>query len=474
MLPEKFLEYISQYPVLEPLSRDLLTEPSVSVRVNPVKAPAEAPSSEQVPWCAEGYYLAERPLFTFDPALHQGRYYVQDASSMAIGAAIRQIAPDGPVRYLDACAAPGGKTTCAISALPEGSLVVANEYDFKRAEILAENVAKWGNPNVMVTRGDTSRLARLTEFFDIVAVDAPCSGEGMMRKDAYAREQWSPALVAQCAATQRQILSNVWQALRPGGYLIYSTCTFNLTENEENLSWLISEFGAQPLPIPSLDSLPAIVHGINTPHPCYRFLPGRIRGEGLFLALLRKPQSGCASHRGQVSVGAEIGTGDSPLYHPGPSKMVQGTVPCTKKKKQVVQGTVPCTTWLERPDDWRIVTIGDEVYAQPARWADDMTLIMKKADALMPGLHLATVKGRDLVPAHELALSTALSPTVFPQCEVDRSTAIAYLQRQSLTIDAPKGYVLLTYDGLPLGLVKNLGNRANNLYPKNWRIRSNE
>lgn len=435
MLPAGFLAEISQYPELAPLAQSLLEPPAVSVRVNAAKS--RQPDGEPVPWCAEGCYLAERPRFTFDPAMHQGLYYVQDASSMAIAAVVSELAGDQPCLYLDACAAPGGKTTAAISALPAGSFVVANEYDFRRAEILAENVAKWGYPDCAVARGDTRRLAKLKGMFDIVAVDAPCSGEGMMRKDEQAVQQWSPSLVRDCAATQREILANAWQALRPGGHLIYSTCTFNLHENEENLAWLVNEFGAEPVTVTALEPHAEISHGIDTPYPCYRFLPGRVRGEGLFLAVVKK-----------------VG-----LPHGATTTKTKSAPPRPEAK------------WLQG-NDWHLTQRGDGLWAVREQFTPLMAQLEKHLDLISPGLRVATVKGRDSIPAQELALSTALAPDAFPRCEVDRDTAIAYLQRQAIAVDAPKGYVLLTHGAIPLGFVKNLGSRANNLYPKPWRILS--
>ena len=451
MLPQGFIDSISQYPALAPLSQWLLTEPDVSVRLNPHKPGSKSLSMtalgldaapvSPVPWCAEGFYLPERPLFTADPQLHQGLYYVQDASSMAITAAIDAIAPAGkPLRYLDCCAAPGGKTTAAISHLPLGSLVVANEYDYKRAQILAENLAKWGSPTAMATRGDTAALQRLPGFFDIVAVDAPCSGEGMMRKDAKAREQWSPGLVSSCASLQRSILSNAYAALRPGGHLIYSTCTFNRQENEENLQWLVDTFALTPVAIPALEAISEIEGAIGSPYPAYRFIPGKVKGEGLFMAVLQKdPEE--ASARCQMA----------------PSPGSDSKVP-----KEV-------SHWLT--GDYTLRIIGSEVYAWPKALVRDMATVAAALDAFMPGLHVATIKGKDAVPAHELALSTALNRSALACAEVDCPTALTYLRRESVAVDAPTGYVLLTYRGTPLGFVKNLGKRANNLYPKNWRIR---
>lgn len=260
-------------------------EPVVAIRHNRLKGCAPQPGADIVPWCESGEYLAERPIFTLDPAFHQGLYYVQDPSSMAIDAVIRSLGLTGPVRYLDACAAPGGKTTAAIDALPAGSFVLANEFEPARAAVLCQNLMKWGYGKCAVSLGPAQRLGALAEgSFDIVAADVPCSGEGMMRKDAKACEQWSPALVHSCAALQREIVEAVWPLLRPGGTLIYSTCTFSREENEDNVAWAVERLGAEQLLLPPM---PRVIDG--------HFYPHLIRGEGLYMALLRKPGNEPAS-----------------------------------------------------------------------------------------------------------------------------------------------------------------------------------
>lgn len=441
-LPEGFLKEISKFPELDILRKALLTEPEVSVRFNPgkVKLP-DYPAMSKVRWCDEGVYLDVRPRFTFDPAFHQGCYYVQDASSMAITAVLRQLVKT-PIRYLDVCAAPGGKTTAAISVLPEGSVVVANEYDFKRVEILAENIAKWGNPNVLVSRGDTRRFKKIDSLFDVVAVDAPCSGEGMMRKDTHAIEQWSEGLVRQCAVTQREIITNIWDSLRPGGFLIYSTCTFNRTENEENVKWIIDNFDATPVKIDSLDSIPEILGGIECDFPCYRFIPGSVRGEGLFIAVLRKQQD---------------------------------TDSIAKEKKHSELKTISDSRiqgWLSEEVD--LLEKGGDFFALPKQNSALAKSLFANLDFLMPGVHVAAKKGKDLIPAHELALSSLLNEGAFPTYDLSLHEAIGFLRRDTLSLpdSVRKGIVLLRYNNLPLGFVKNLGSRANNLLPKPWSIKN--
>ncbi len=447
-LPKAFVEEIESYGAdcLSGLVRTLSTSsPETSIRVNRRKG-AEMPDGvDRVPWCGDGFYLAERPQFTFDPALHQGLYYVQDASSMAISHAIKEITSDmRPVRYLDACAAPGGKTTAAIASLPPGSLVTANEYDYKRAAILAENLAKWGSPDVVVTRGDTAHFSRLHECFDIIAADVPCSGEGMMRKDAEAVAQWSPALVAECVGRQREIVGNLWEALRPGGYLIYSTCTFNRHENEETVDYICDTLGGRSVDV-GLLGFEGVARAIGSSNVCYRFIPGRIRGEGLFMSVIRKD-------------------GDRQASQPKTAKKPLTVL--TKAGKEIS----PSERWLD--GDFRTVMLTGRVFALPAEHARWMTDASSSLDVISAGVCVASVKGRDFIPAQELALSAALRRDTFPRCEVDYPTALSYLRRESITVDSPRGFLLLTYRGLPLGFVKNLGNRANNLYPSSWRVLS--
>ncbi len=298
MLPEGFLDEINALPGIDTaaLAAAMSGTPEVSFKINRRKcadaADAGYPCAERVRWCPSGFYLAKRPQFTLNPLLHAGVFYVQEASSMIHEAIVAELfrkynLPQKGI-VLDLCAAPGGKTTSMINALPNGYTVVANEVMPQRAKILRENLLKWGYPDILATCSQTSVYAEAGEAFDIVAVDAPCSGEGMMRKDETAAAQWSPRLVAQCAALQREILDNAVAALRPGGFLIYSTCTFNRTENEENAEWLAGRHGLEPIDM----EFPAewgIATGIGCDMPVMRFMPHVTRGEGLFAAVLRKP-----------------------------------------------------------------------------------------------------------------------------------------------------------------------------------------
>lgn len=420
--------------------------PSVSIRINSAKHP-ETPTQNLVPWCKRGFYLDERPQFTFDPALHAGCYYVQDASSMFLAYAIDKLVDKStPVRYLDLCAAPGGKTTTAIDALPEGSLVVANEIMSGRAKILRENLIKWGSPYCVVTNNDSGAYTKLSHFFDIIAADVPCSGEGMMRKDEEAVAQWTPALVKECATRQREIIDNAWEALRPGGLFIYSTCTFNREENEDMVEYMVNTLGAESI---SLD-VPEewnIHPAINSPVYGYHFFPHRTRGEGLFLAVVRKPDN-------------------EPRQH------IRVANKKKNKKDKPLQIPQEIKNWIGKSSNMQFTSTDDSINAIPSEFIDEIGILQEHLRVIYCGCETATIKGKDILPLHALALNKSLNLGAFPTYETDYATAIAYLRGEAITIDAPRGYVLITYKGLPLGFVKNLGNRTNNLYPKEWRIKS--
>ena len=418
----------------------------VSVRFNDAKGYSVPSSLERIPWCDKGAYLTGRPQFTFDPHFHAGSYYVQDASSMFIYHVIKSLVKR-PVKYLDLCAAPGGKTTAALQALPKGSVVVANEIVPQRAQILRENVIKWGADNCMVTNDSPKSFGNLAEEFDVIAADVPCSGEGMFRKDAEAVAQWSPALVEQCAIRQRGIISDVWPALKPGGLLIYSTCTYNADENELMAKYIASELGATIVEVPVEESWN--IRGSVIPScPSYRFMPHLTRGEGLYMCILRKNAETSVRHR----------------LSDKKSKSSKRNLGSTKIPAQVL-------SWLG--DNYGFV-VDDNVIKAVQRDLKEMLQsynnILRVIKEL--GIEVCTIKGKNFIPSHELAMLPSLVDGSFPECDVDYATAISYLRGESITIEAPRGYVLITWKGARLGFVNNLGNRANNLYPKPWRILS--
>ena len=459
-LPEAFTIYTrsllgdADYDAFEAA---LQTDPVVSLRTNSGKSAVEAASSPvrltPVPWATDGYYVAERPTFTFDPLFHAGCYYVQEASSMFLEQALRRYVTR-PSVVLDLCAAPGGKSTHVRSLLPEGSLLVSNEVMRSRVQVLAENLVKWGHPDVVVTNNDPADFRPLRQVFDVVLTDVPCSGEGMFRKDPASREEWSPANVRLCAERQRQILSDIWGALKPGGLLVYSTCTYNTEEDEDAIHYIIEQLGAEPLAIPT-DPAWQITGSLRDSLPVYRFLPHKTRGEGFFLAALRKSDDGDIA------------------FSPKKTKEKRAKKTAVRPFPRDVESYltdarrfVPCWTGA----DGTILRMQSETVARLA-----ILFSQQSVRILSAGIEIGEQKGKDLIPAEPLALSTALNPARFPAVELERDEAIRYLRKESLVLPetVERGFVLRTYRQQPLGFVKNLGNRSNNLAPAEWKIRIN-
>lgn len=404
----------------------------------------------QVGWCLNGYYLSERPDYTLDPLLHAGCYYVQEASSMFLDCVLRQYV-SSPVRMLDMCAAPGGKTTTAMGALPEGSVVVSNEPVRLRANILAENVQKWGCPMNIVTNNYPRDYAKSGLLFDVVLCDVPCSGEGMFRKDEGAISEWSVANVEKCWQLQREIVADAWTCLRPGGILIYSTCTYNIKEDEENVRWISEELNAEVLPVDTIEDwniTGSLLAGFDA--PVYRFIPGISRGEGLFMAVLRKNDDAEEGNR---------------RMKPARQKTDKSKLKVEKFPHQ----------WLRSQSDFCVYRQGDRFVAIHKEMSDLYAVACQSLNIVHAGVTLGELKGRDIIPQQSLALSTQLSADAFPMAELSYADAITYLRREAVVLppSVPRGFVVVTFNGHPLGFVKNLGNRANNLYPQEWRIRKN-
>lgn len=358
------------------------TDAPVSIRLNPEKAKELTADGERVPWCRNAYYLPQRPNFTYDPLLHAGCYYVQEAGSMFLDTVMQQWVPDAPVMMIDFCAAPGGKSLLARTALAAGSVLFSNEPMRNRANILAENVEKWGYADHFVTNNFPRDYRRAKMIADVVLCDVPCSGEGMFRKDEATIREWSMQNVEKCARLQREIVADAWSCLADGGLFIYSTCTFNTHENEENIQWMMDELGAEVLPVKvdaAWNITGSLLDGFS--QPVYRFIPGISKGEGLFLCVLRK---GGAWQQGH-------------------------SLKSLRKSQQNL----------------------NIIYCPKAQ--SDMVKV-----------------------------------------EVNYQQAMAYLRHEAITLgaDVPRGMVGICFEGHLLGLAKNIGNRANNLYPKEWKIRT--
>jgi len=413
-----------------------------SIRINPEKYKGK---SELVPvgYCATGFYLPERPIFTIDPFLHSGVYYVQEASSMFLEQVIKQTTAGEPQKILDLCASPGGKSTHLASLISEDSLLVSNDVIRQRGQILSENLKKWGNVNVIVTNNDPKDFQRLNGFFDVLVVDAPCSGEGLFRRDEKAVTEWSVSNTQLCSQRQQRILADAWPSLKEGGILIYSTCTFNPGENEENIKWLKEFASVEPVPL-KIDESWGITVTEADGIPCYRFYPHKVSGEGFFITVLRKK-------------------GDNQSFS-------------VKKNKEnqlaASKSEIESAKKLINRDNLEILRFENSLLAFPASQIQDLFQIKNNLRIIHAGIKIGELKGNDLLPAHELALSPILNTNAFPNIDLAIKDALTFLKRDDIApVSQDKGWHLLSYRKIPLGWAKNLGNRYNSAFPKEWRIR---
>ena len=448
--PARFLESLEQEPgfdrqnfVEAHQSEAALT----SIRINPFK-PAAIKTDAQVPWCAQGFYLNTRPSFTFDPFFHAGAYYVQEASSMFIDHIMKTISPerDEPVKVLDLCAAPGGKSTLLNSALKSSDLLVANEIIKTRVPILTDNLTRWGTSNVIVTNNDPKDFNSIHSFFDIVLVDAPCSGSGMFRKDPAAMNEWSEANVNLCHQRQERILADIYPALKEDGYLIYSTCSYSHQENEDILDWLCAAFELESVRIP-IDKEWGIVETTSPEHKAwgYRFYPDKVKGEGLFAACLKKKDN----------------SGTLLSFKNNNNQKVLNT------ELEQVKAYVNATA------DYYFFKVNEDWLAIGHRHKESLQILQRHLYIKKSGVRIGKLIGKDLIPDHELALSLLVNKDAVLQTPLDYDQAIKYLQRENLVIDTTdKGWRLMTFEGEALGWAKLLPNRINNYYPKELRILS--
>lgn len=418
-------------------------EKITSIRYNLQKSITQPEwQAHPIPWCPQGFYLSERPSFTLDPFFHAGAYYVQEASSMFLWQVLKEtIGTDTQRRVLDLCAAPGGKSGLLANYFQDG-LVVANEVIKSRAAILVENMTKWGSDQVVITNNDPAHFTQLPGFFDVMVVDAPCSGSGLFRKDPSAIEEWSEENVQLCSQRQQRILADILPALQEEGILIYATCSFSPEEDETIADWLVTEMNMESIRI----SFAAEWGIIETASPGkhafgYRFFPDKVKGEGFFIAVFHKKSTPVIHRYREISLLSLSRT---------ETQMINEIISIPVTHALFKQGESIRTFTRQY---WREL----QVLAQ--------TLYIKKA-----GIDLGTIKGKDLIPAHDLAMSV-LSKEKFPVIDLSREEALAYLRRNDLKIDyTNKGWKLMSYHSLPLGWVKVLPNRINNYYPSEWRI----
>jgi len=425
-------------------------EKSTSIRINPAKLKAgkndidhaDLKIDGKVPWTGYGFYLAQRPSFTFDPLFHAGCYYVQEASSMFLEEALRQTVDlKKSLRVLDLCAAPGGKSTHLQSLISADSLLVSNEVIKTRTTTLKQNIIKWGCNNVIVTSNDPQHFQRLEGFFDVIVVDAPCSGSGLFRRDEEAIEHWSPENVQLCIKRQQRILADVLPALKKDGLLIYATCSYSAEEDEDITDYLAQDLGLNNIQL-SLDSCLGIVEtqSLNCKAHGYRFFPDKLKGEGFFISVFKNTNE----------------TKD-------PNFRIQHPQKITSKEKEIV------APWVNR-EHVTFLMHKEIIYAWPAAIINELALIQSHLYIQYAGTSIGTLAGKKLIPDHALALSPLISRDVTIE-DLNREDAIRYLQRLDLNVERKdKGWQLVSYNGHPLGWINALPNRINNYYPKELRI----
>ena len=450
MLPHSFISSLKGLPGFDEqafVQTHTLKESITSIRINTNKSFLEHPSSffteaSPIAWCEDGYYLKERPLFVLDPLWHVGAYYVQEASSMFLHHALKQIAPNaGSMHVLDLCAAPGGKTTLLANYFKKG-LVVANETIKNRNTILVENTTKWGADNIVVTQNDPSHFKALPHFFDVLLIDAPCSGSGLFRKDPDAIEHWSEDAVEHCSVRQSRIIEDSIDCLKEGGYLIYSTCSYSIQEDENILDKIAAIEGMKSIDL-NIDSSWGIIQSESPLHNAigYRFYPDKIKGEGFFLAVFKKETASNYSYY------------DSNFE----------TTAITKKEAEILN------SHFALPDNYYYINHQENIIALAIEFKDAYNTLLKNLYVKKMGLAIGTLKGADLIPAHALAMST-WGHLPFASMEVDEATALQYLRRADLNLPGGKGWHALQYKNIRLGWAKLLPNRSNNYYPNEWRI----
>jgi len=450
ILPPEFIKAIQiQFETQAPdLLDSIFFPPTPSVRFNPLKPVPRShfPVSSLVSWTSFGAFLSHRPEFILDPLLHAGTYYVQEASSMIMDHIVSQLPlPPAPL-VLDLCAAPGGKSCGLLSTLPPDALLVSNEIVKQRSNILAENLSKWGFSNLVVTQAEPGQLAEMGETFDLIVADMPCSGEGMFRKNPASIGEWSIENVQICAARQKDILHKAWDLLQPGGFLIYSTCTFNQSENEEilanfrELETFIQPNMTNPEPNQVSEST---YKNINA----FRLLPNKTKGEGLFEAVLQKP-----GFRERVQT---YKIKEPWIRQPNKQafNLLDTYLPDLKNKIGVFSKQ-------------------NQVLAFPHSWSGFINMLNRYVWVVKTGTCLFDIQHQNVIPHQDLALSPLNKFSIFPQLELNRKQAQQFLRKQSFELpEAQQGILLITYEGFELGWIKNMGNRFNNYYPQEWRIR---
>ena len=443
--PLHFIEHLGGTPGfdLAPFNEAHLNPAPVSIRYNPNKQIQIDPSLTKVPWSNTGYYLPSRPSFIMDPLWHAGTYYVQEASSMFLEEVVRQTMDlSKSLKVLDLCAAPGGKSTLLQSIISNKSLLVCNEVIRTRVSVLMENMMKWGGMNAVVTHNDPADFTHLDGFFDLMVVDAPCSGSGLFRRDAEAMKEWSMGNVQLCVGRQQRILADAWESLKEEGVLIYSTCSFSEMENEEMVEWVMQQFEVEPLRI-RVEVSWGITESITRSGGYgYRFWPDKVKGEGFFIAAFQKKSM------------------EKDFFY----KIRKYQLP-SKKEQQIADAFVRSSnayTWIMQ---------GKYMSALDPDHVDVVHYLMERLQVRYAGVEAGMVLHDDFVPEQGLALSYDIRPQS-DLYNLSEARAIAFLKKDELKVeDLSKGLHWVGYQGWGLGWIKSLGSRINNYYPKEWRIR---
>jgi 16S rRNA C967 or C1407 C5-methylase (RsmB/RsmF family)/NOL1/NOP2/fmu family ribosome biogenesis protein len=395
----------------------------------------------EVLWTEYGYYLNQRPSFTFDPLFHAGCYYVQEASSMFLEQALKQTVDlSQPLKVLDLSAAPGGKSTHIQSLISKESLLISNEVIRSRANILKDNIIKWGCNNVVVTNNDPKDFAGLENYFDVIVVDAPCSGSGLFRREPEAINEWSLNNVALCSRRQQRILANIWPALKKDGVLIYSTCSYSKEEDEDILNWMAKELEVMGCELQVDESWNIVKIKIENNGYGYRFWPDKVKGEGFFIACFRKTD------------------GEESFF-----KVKGKPEQLNKKEKGIVE------KWIKM-EGLEFIKHESTVYAWPSHLVVDFNLLLNNLRVIYSGTIVGELIRDKLVPHHALAMSGMVNETI-PRTELNYEQAIEYLRKKDLKLqNTGTGWQLVTYTGHNIGWINALPNRINNYYPKELRI----
>jgi len=420
----------------ESFEHSLASDAPVSIRYNPYKT-SEPFINDSVVWCPDATYLNERPIFTLDPLFHEGAYYVQEASSMFIGFALKQLIDfNQDLIAIDLCAAPGGKSTHILSLLNAGSTLFSNELISNRNSILRENITKWGCANTIVTQANATDYVQSGLLADIILVDAPCSGEGMFRKDKNAISEWSEENVNNCSIRQTEIVDAIKNCLREDGILVYSTCTYNEQENDAIIDHLLNSNEFEKI---KLHDLP---DGIVVTKNGYQFYPHKIKGEGFYCSILK--------YIGESKADPKFSS----------------IKPAMNYKKYLNE-------YLSDAKEFIPYEHKGELYAFPTNTWLNFQKIKNKINIRQAGLHLGTIKGDLLIPSHDVALSIHCNSSI-KHIELSKEQALHYLKGETIQVNSDyKGWCLATYQQLPLGWMKLIQGRMNNYYPKSSRIKMN-